>query len=140
MKVEGVDRLKRKLARLPKVAREDIKAALAASADEIVAAMRNLVPVDRGDLKASIGWTFGAAPKGSSVLTSSNRAVSQAAGLVATIYVGGGDAFHARWVEFGTVIMRAQPFFFPAYRFGRKRAKARIARAANKAAKKVAAG
>lgn len=140
MKIQGLDRFKRKLRRLPVVAREEMRKAIAQSADEIVALMRRLAPVDKGDLRDSIGWTWGAPPKGSSVLATTRRTAVGKAGLVATIYAGGGDAFHARFVEFGTQHMPAQPFFYPAWRFGKKRARSRITRATNKAAKKVAAG
>lgn len=122
------------------VAREEIQKAIAQSADEIVDLMRRSVPVDKGDLRASIAWTWGAPPKGSSVLATTKRSEAGKAGLVATIYAGGGEAFHARWVEFGTVNMRAQPFFYPSWRLGKKRATSRITRATTKAAKKVAAG
>lgn len=141
MKIENLERFKRKLAAMPAVAREEIRAAIAASAEEIVDLMKRMVPVDKGDLRDSIAWTWGNAPKGTTVLaTSSSRGAAADAGLVATIYAGGGDAYHAFWVEFGTVNMKAQPFFFPAFRIGKKRARSRIARATTKAAKKVAAG
>jgi HK97 gp10 family phage protein len=59
--------------------------------------------------------------------------------LTATIYVGDDEAYYARWIEFGTQKMAAQPFFFVAYRALRKRSKSRIKRSQRKAAKKVAA-
>ena len=49
-----------------------------------------------------------------------------------TIYAGGGDAFYARFQEFGTVKMPANPFFFPVWRARRKRIKNRISRAVSK--------
>lgn len=141
MKIQNLERFKRKLAAMPAAAREEIRTAIAASADEIVDLAKRLVPVDQGDLRDSIAWTWGVAPKGTTVLaTSSSRGAAGAAGLVATIYAGGGDAYHAFWIEFGTQHMSAQPFFFPAFRVGKKRARSRITRATTKAAKKVAAG
>lgn len=138
MRIRNVGRLKKKLRRLPDVAREEIRKGIALSADEIVELMRRIVPVDRGDLRDSIGWTWGATPKGRSVIATSVKAGD--AGMVATIYAGGGDAFHARFVEFGTREMSARPFFYPSWRLSRKRARSRIARATTRAAKKVAAG
>lgn len=149
-KILGLAKLKKKLDRLPVLAKAQIRAAMEKSADEIVAMMKNLVPVDSGDLRDSIGWTWGKAPKGS-------LAIAQAkdpGGLTLTIYAGDKDAYYARFVEFGTVAhanggkfagtrnpgAKAQPFFYPAYRANRKRAKSRITRAINKAAKAVAAG
>jgi HK97 gp10 family phage protein len=134
MKIQGADRLKRKLRVLPKIAREEIRKALAQGAEEIADLARRLVPVDEGDLRASIGWTFGRPPKGSRILGQ-----AKGNGIAATIYAGSSEAFYSRWVEFGTVKMRARPYFYPAYRLGRKRAKSRISRAMTKAAKRVAA-
>lgn len=140
MKIQNLERFKRKLAAMPAAAREEIREAIAKSADEIVDLMRRTVPVDEGTLRASIGWTWGAPPKGSTVLATSSRRAAGDAGLVATIYAGGGWAFHARFIEFGTVNMAAQPFFYTSFRLGKKRMRSRITRATNKAARKVAAG
>ena len=57
--------------------------------------------------------------------------------MTITIYAGDDKAFYARFVEFGTVKMKAIPFFFPAYRTNKKRAKSRVRRAHTKAAKIV---
>jgi len=140
LKIQNLERFKRKLAAMPVAAKDEIRTAIGASADEIVDLMKRLVPVDKGDLRDSIAWTWGAPPKGTTVLATTSRGAAADAGLVATIYAGGGDAFHAFWVEFGTVNMMAHPFFFPAFRVGKKRARSRITRATTKAAKKVAAG
>lgn len=86
-------------------------------------------------------------------------------GIYASAYAGNNTAFYARWVEFGTkatpyrpsrrnanykrtVIMTkayaahaatpAQPFFFPAYRVNKKRARARIARSISRSIKQAA--
>lgn len=140
MKIQNLDRFKRKLAAMPGAAREEIREAIGKSADEVVDLMRRMVPVDKGDLRDSIGWTWGAPPKGSTVLATSSRSAVGDAGLVATIFAGGGEAFYAHFVEFGTVHMGRQPFFYPSFRLGKKRAQSRIARATTKAAKKVAVG
>lgn len=134
-KVRGVEKLNRKLAALPKVAKDEIRKALAKSADEIAAMARRLVPVDSGALRESIGWTYGRAPKGSLVL-----ARGGVEGLTVTVFAGNDKEFYARWVEFGTVNMRAQPYFFPSYRANRRRARSRISRGVTAAAKKVAGG
>jgi len=141
-KLKGVEALKQKLAALPKVAVAEMQKAMEQSADEIVAMARNLVPVDQGALRSSIGWTWGDPPKGAIVLgkvkrTARQRA-TQEAGLLITIFAGDDKAFYARWVEFGTTKSAAQPFFFPSYRALRKRTKSRIRRSQTKAAKKVA--
>jgi HK97 gp10 family phage protein len=155
-KIEGLDRLNRKLARLPIVAQRKIRDAMSDGADEIVAMMKALVPVDSGDLKDSIAWTWGSAPKGALTLaTVRGRGIrSTGSENTITIYAGNSEAWYARFVEFGTAAhtaggmfagatipaIPASPFFFVSYRANRKRVKGRITRAINKAAKEVAAG
>lgn len=150
--IKGLDSLKKKLARLPAVAQKRIREAMEAGASEIVSMMKSLVPVDSGDLKRSIAWTWGAAPKGALTLASVKG--KGGSDNMITIYAGNADAYWARWVEFGTKshtaggefagatipAIPASPFFFVSYRANRKRVKGRITRAINKAAKEVAAG
>lgn len=137
-KVIGVAKLRRKLEALVAVGRDEIKRAMETSADEIVALAKNLVPVDKGDLKDSIGWTWGKAPKGAMTLgtVQSNEVDS---GFTITIFAGNSEAYYSRWVEFGTQKMAAQPYFYPSYRALRRRSKSRVTRAVTKAIKKVAA-
>lgn len=130
----NVAKLNKKLARLPGVAKNGMRDALAQSAREITDLMEALVPQDSGGLAGSIGWTFGNAPKGSLAI-----GFVKSGELTVTIYCGDSDAYYARWVEFGTQKMSARPFFYPAYRALRKRASRRIKGSARKAAKKVAA-
>jgi HK97 gp10 family phage protein len=59
--------------------------------------------------------------------------------LTATIYAGNDEAYYARWVEFGTVKMAAQPFFYPSYRALRKKAKSNIKRSVTIAIREIAA-
>lgn len=139
-RIQGVDRLKRKLRALPDAAREEIAKAMEQSANEIVALMKSLVPVDTGDAQMSISWTWGDAPKGSMVLGKVRQGGKGAGNLVITIFAGGGEAFHARFLEFGTKNMPARPFFYPAWRALRKRTRGRTTRAINKSAKRIAAG
>lgn len=137
-KVIGVAKLRRKLEALVAVGRDEIKRAMETSADEIVALAKNLVPVDKGDLKDSIGWTWGKAPKGAMTLgTVQTNEVDS--GFTITIFAGNSEAYYARWVEFGTQKMAAQPYFYPSYRALRRRSKSRVTRAVTKAIKKVAA-
>lgn len=144
-KILGLAKLDRKLKRLPTVARTAIRSAMEQGADEMVALAKSLVPVDSGALRDSIGWTWGKAPKGAMTLaklTSNNLA----ADLTLTIFVGSRDkslgdrdAYYARWVEFGTINMPAQPYFYVSWRALKKRIRGRVTRSMNKAAKKVAA-
>ncbi|MFU0504118.1 HK97 gp10 family phage protein [Pseudaminobacter sp. NGMCC 1.201702] len=147
----GLDRLNRKLKKLPAAAERAIREAMAAGADEIVAMMASLVSVDSGDLRGSIGWAFGEAPKGALKLATVKAANGK---TVITIYAGNSEAFYARWVEFGTAAhtaggmfngstipaIPASPFFYVSFRSLRRRTKSRITRAITQSAKQVAAG
>lgn len=144
----GLAKLHRKLKKLPISAKQEIRAAMAKGADQIVAMMKSLAPVlatpdprrRPGELRDSIGWTWGKAPKGSfAVATLKGAGIGGE--LTITIYAGNKDSgWWARWVEFGTSKMSAQPFFYVSWRANRRSTKSRISRAVNKAAKKVAAG
>lgn len=137
-KVIGRPKLRKKLEALVAVGRDEIRRAMETSADEIVALAKSLAPVDKGDLKDSIGWTWGKAPKGAMTLgkVQSDGVDSE---FTITIYAGNSKAYYARWVEFGTQKMGAQPYFYPSYRALRRRSKSRVTRAVTKAIKKVAA-
>lgn len=123
---------------------------MAQSADELVAMMKTLAPVDSGDLVNSIGWKWGGkVPKGSIAVAS-----VQSGKLSITIFAGDAKAFYARLVEFGTPPhlnggmfagtrhpgTKAHPFFFVSYRALRRRIKSRISRSITKSAKQIASG
>ena len=96
-------------------------------AQEIVDAMKMAAPVDSGDLRDSIGWTWGEVPAGSFVvdeIRSGKNKGDQYATLRIKIYAGNREAFYARFQEFGTRSQPAQPFFFVTY----KRLKAKFRR------------
>jgi HK97 gp10 family phage protein len=136
MKIEGKDKFLKQLTGLPKEIRKEVKKALQASATETTDLMKRFAPVESGRLRASIGYTFDSdIPKGA--LSSDARAAKLETDMAVVMYAGGGDAFYARFQEFGTTEMSANPFFFPGYRFGRKRAKSRLQRAVRNGAKKA---
>lgn len=158
-RVQGLERLKAKLAKMPAKMRAAARKAVATGCDEIVAAQKSLVPRDSGDLADSIGWTFGDAPP-DAVLTTGGRTrgaaresvISRDEDIRATVFAGDAEAFYARQVEFGTAPHEQggrfagtqhpgtapQPFFFPAYRAKRRRVRSRITRDIRKAAREVA--
>lgn len=164
MTVRGLSNLQRKIEALKYETRAQIEKAMELAAQDIVDLARALVPIDEMTLYDSIGWTWGEPPKGSITLARSRRKPSD--GFRITVYAGDDKAYYARWVEFGTQPhntafgggtaygkrqlagggglghpgARAQPFFFPAYRASRKRARSRITRAINAAAKRQAKG
>jgi HK97 gp10 family phage protein len=138
--VEGLGRLTRKLHLIPAKVIEAAEASLEASAEQLVQMMRRLAPKDSGDLAASIGWTWGDAPKGALVIGTfrgKGGGARAKANLVITVYAGGKgpgfDAFYARFQEFGTVKMRANPFFFPAYRARKRAIRSKLTRDVKKA-------
>lgn len=129
--VEGIAALKKKMTvELPKRVEEATRAAMEKSAEELVAMMKRLAPIDTGDLQMSISWTWGDAPDGAVVVGESSE---DSRGLKITIYAGSKAAYYARWVEFGTKEQPAHPYFYPAYRSLRKRIKSRTTRAMKKA-------
>lgn len=121
MPVEGYDRLVQRWTRVPQLIQDNVRLAMEKLATEIVKEMKAAAPRDQGDLAESIGWTWGDAPAGALTI-GSFRGRSYGA-LSLTIYAG---AFYARFQEFGTVKMPAQPFFFPVWRKKKRGFKARM--------------
>jgi len=148
--IRNLKRLQKKLDKLPVIAKQRIREAMEEAASEIVALAKSLVPVDSGELRDSIGWTWGRAPKGAMTL---GKVQSIGGDLTITIYAGNSEAFYARWVEFGTAAhtaggkfagatipaIPASPYFYVSFRALRKRVKGKITRATRKAAREVAA-
>lgn len=144
--IKGRAALQRKLDRLPQVAKDRIKATMAAEADRIVAFMKRHAPVLKesdprrraGTLRDSIGWTWGRPPQGSGIVAVVKSKIGD--DLTVTFYAGGGEAFYARFVEFGTQKMSAQPFFYVSWRANRREARREIRKAVRQAAREVAKG
>lgn len=130
-------RLRARLERVPDVARRAAAQAMEEGAQEIVEEMKRLVPVDSGDLRDSIGWTWGDVPAGSFTIAdirSGKNKGDQYATLRIKIYAGNREAFYARFVEFGTKTgSPAQPFFYVSWK-ARKAEFRRNIRAAVRAA------
>ena len=137
--VDGLEKLRARFRALPRAVQEAATQTLEQNANEIVAMMKRLVPKDSGRLAASIGWTWGDAPEGT--LAVGTLAKSSDSKLRITIYAGGktagGDAFYARFQEFGTENMLASPFFYPSIRANRTKGRARLSRNVRKAAEKA---
>ena len=125
--IKGLAALNKKLNAIPKATRVEIRGVLEKSATEMVALAKSLVAVDEGGLSATIEQVPG----------ENDLAVVVRAGGAATT-VDGYDRSLA--VEHGTANMAEQPFFWPAYRAIKKRAKGRATRAIRKAARAAAGG
>lgn len=137
--VDGVPQLNKLLTKtIPARVNQAARDAMEKGANELVAMMRSFVPVQSGALRESIGWTWGKAPKDSTEIATSE---GDEKGNRITIYagnsktmVGSRNQFQlARLQEFGTVAMRSNPFFFPAWRTLRTRIRSRITREIKKA-------
>ena len=132
MSVEGLTKQQARWANIPNSIKRMVADELERIAEDLVSDMRQVAPRGAtGKLAGSIGWTWGDAPKGTMTL-GTVRGQDYGA-LRITIYAGGGDAFYARFVEFGTVKMPAHPFFFPVWRARKRRTRGRITRAINRA-------
>lgn len=165
MAVKGLARLNRQFKALSRLQIEAARTSLHQNAEELSQAIQRAVPVDRGDLAASVGWSVGDAPAGAlgskaKAPPSASQTLKDSEGLRVTVHAGDENAIHARWVEFGTaaapagkfqdgngktrtnkqphVATAAQPFFYPTIMARKKRLKSRVVRNANKAAKLAA--
>lgn len=156
------ERLRKRFRAISPALRLAVEEALEANAAELTEAVRRNVPIDDGDLKASIRWRKGL-PKAKR-RDGTVREAGQDPDLSVRVIAGDEKAFYARLVEFGTapsaaeaprqnrnyrrtVVMTkgkaahagipAQPFFFPTYRAWKRKLKARLSRAVGKAIKGV---
>ena len=134
--VKGLAEMNRRWGAIPAKVRQAARDTLEQNAEEIVADMRKAAPVgETGKLLFSINWTWGKAPAGTMVVGAVGA--SNSSDLRITIYAGGDDAFYARFHEFGTKNMTANPFFWPIWRARRRRVKSRLTRNINKAIKSL---
>lgn len=139
--VKGIAALHRRFEAIPKRIIAAVTVPMEKYADQIVAMMKVLVPVDQGDLRDSIGWTWGDAPKGSvKIGTMKGHSYGK---IALTIYAGGptttvgarGQFNTALLQEFGTQNMPANPYFYVSWRANKRRVKSGITRAIRKAIK-----
>src|SRR5690554_3823796 len=119
-KVIGVAELSRRLKAIPEEARKASYQAAERAADRIAQDMRAMVPVDTGNLKRSIVVTEGGQrPPSYAGFGTGSRIPENAVAVTA----GNSGARHAHLVEFGTSKAKAQPFFLPAWRSNRNKAR-----------------
>lgn len=123
-------KFKARLAKLPASVKRNVEPAIAKDAAELVQMMKAVVPKDPVDgtpLHDSI----------TSEVTETGGQIVRAGGPETTKPSAGGDYSYARAVEFGTVEMAPQPFFWTSYRTLKRRFIARRRRALSKALKEL---
>lgn len=146
-RVTGQKAFKRKLKQIPFAVVETVREeGLKPAARDIVEMMKRLAPVDDGDLRESIHFTFGGEKR--IAYSQGTKATSL---LSVRIAAGNAKVRTAHLVEFGTAPhpqggifagtmhpgTPPQPFFYPAYRARRRAAAQRIKRAMRRGARKA---
>lgn len=146
--LKNYPQLRAKLQKLRDDTAADVAPAMAKAAQDIVDMMQRLVPVNSGDLRESIGFTFGAAPKYAQKVTSASFGAT-----TVTIFAGNSKVRYAHLVEFGTAAhtngglfagsqhpgTTPKPFFFVSYRALKKEAASMIRKAIKDAVKRAVA-
>lgn len=123
-KITGLDKLNRRLKRIPATTKDALQVTLNQEADRLVTLQKALAPVDEGDLKDSIRTEPGRHELAVDVVAGgpkTTRPVREGVTSPAFDYAAQAEA--------------DSPFFFPAWRALRKSIRSRIARAVSKAAK-----
>lgn len=124
------NRLRRRLKAIPVEVRKALREQNKLNAEELVQTIKGFAPREDGALQGSI----------KNQNTSTSTRISQevrAGGAATTRPVRKGQSAtydYANAQEYGTGKMPANPFFWPAWRLKRRRFKARMSRAAKKAA------
>ena len=129
--------LSERLKAIPEAVVRDVRPALIKGAEEVAGTMRALVPVDDGDLKASITVT---APGETTPAYAEGGGKRTAGSNQALVTAGNEQVRHGHLQEFGTVKQEAQPFMRPGARIAMPKAKRRISRAIGKAVRSAAEG
>ncbi|GAB1581731.1 HK97 gp10 family phage protein [Phyllobacterium phragmitis] len=133
------NRLKKRLAAIPKAVKQAVQPALIQSGNELADRMRALAPEDTGALKESITAT----PPGGTTPPYSQPGGSRTAGETQVLVTAGNDDVrYPALVEYGHNTpegghVPAHPYFWPAFRLSKKRITNRIKRAVRKAVREA---
>jgi HK97 gp10 family phage protein len=160
-KIEGRERVIRKMRALAPETRLALSDALKKGAGKVVDTARAFVPVDTGALRASIQAYPGGAPdfgtsgviqiaskkprkksgRSAAASRSASRLESGAAitdpYLTVDVVAGNSKEYYARFVEFGTSSKKPRPYFFPSVRLNKNKVKRGVAKAMRDAARKA---
>lgn len=124
--------LTKKLNAIPRMVKAEVDNQLDKETGKLVGLMKTLVPERSGALKASI--------KSEDPGPGAKASNGSTYWAVRRVSAGIDGAFHARYQEFGTARMPANPFFFTAWRQERRRIKSAISRAVRRGVKKASKG
>lgn len=129
----GLSRIQKRLAAIPAEVQKAVQPALLKQANNMAATMRQLAPMDTGDLRESIEVT----PGGQSTPPYSQPGGSMTVPTNAVaITVGNEDVRYAHLQEYGTINNAPHPFFWPSVRLHNKKAKKAIKASISRAVKK----
>lgn len=145
---DGLARFQRRMEAIPRAARQAVKPALVKAAEDVAHLQRALAPEKTGKLKDSIHVT---GPGEATPAYSQPGGSMVAPANAALITVGNTDVRYAHLVEYGHSngfvkggkqggrgqVVPPNPFFWPGFRLGQKKASAAIKRAIRKAIKEA---
>lgn len=138
--VQGIENIRRLHRQIPVIVRDEVSAAIEKKSEQIVREMKQIAPRGRSRrLIESIGWSWGRSGRAGVRVRRSPRG-QQFGRIGVTIFAGGRGAFYARFQEFGTKNMAANPFFFPVWRANRRSARAVVNAAVRRAFKRINSG
>lgn len=126
-----------RLSAIPEAVLRDVRPALIKGAEDVAATMRLLVPVEDGDLDASITVT---APGATTPAYAEGGGKRVAAENQALVTAGNEKVRHGHLQEFGTVNHEAQPFMRLGARLAQPKVQRRISRAISAAIRKAGEG
>jgi HK97 gp10 family phage protein len=132
IELDGVAEINRAMAQLKVGVLREVRAAVKESAEEIEADAKRRAPVRAANPPYPVGKAVATHPPGRT--RDAVKTIYLSGGLTASV---GTKYIVARWNEFGTKHMPAQPFMGPAWAAGRPRYLARLAEAVGRAGREV---
>lgn len=130
----GLASFQARMKAIPQAVREATAPALLRAGDLIGGTVRDLAPVDEGDLRASVAVTGPSEAVPAYAMEGGARVVPENAVVVS---VGNTKVRYPHLVEYGTSHAPAKPFFWPAFRLTRKKAATIIKRGISAAIRKA---
>jgi hypothetical protein len=119
LNIEGMDEINEKINEARQKYPEACKQGIKLSCIEVEGRAKYLCPVDTGRLRASITWSMGGDVKSISFTNRNTKTKNTVRGISSGedfewYGIVGTDVEYAPWIEFGTVVMKSQPYLLPA--------------------------